>query len=316
MILKDSFPEKIESNIDNNINIYEKESDQNKKSDNDYFSMNNLCEYIIREKEEKKDLIGSYKIYEILYKNPYGDLSLKCYRRYDNFYKFSLKILNEFPFLLIPRLPCKNVLTKIIKIEQKFFDSRTNQLNFFLNFIKNNDHLTQSNDFKKFISNTDFDDDYFVNFRNVYKNFPNSLKVSETLKNKILGVFNNFFGHSENKHLSTPEEKIIKKMETHYKTMSEKYSDIKENMSVYFKTINKCSIGYNYISNTLLYMRDCIGPMQDNAELFNKYSDISKQFSEVNQSNYEKFAKIIEGNFEVDIFLSVFILKKIIFSPF
>jgi len=232
-------------------------------------------------------------------------MSLKCYRRYDNFHKFYLKLLNEFPYFLIPRLPCKNPLTKILKIEQEFYDSRKNQLNYFLNFIKKNDHLYQSPDFRKFISNAEFDEDNFSNFSNKLRKFPYALKVSDTIKNKIYGVFSTFFGNRETKRIHSNEEKYIKKLEIHYKTVCEKYIEVKENMAVYLKSISKCAQGYKYISNTLLYIRDNLSNPDLNSDIFNSYSLISGDFSEINKKNFEKSGKIIESKFEVDIYNNI-----------
>lgn len=226
-------------------------------------------------------------------------MSLKCYRRYDNFYKFYSRLINEFPSALIPRIPCKNPLAKILKIDQEFYESRKNQLNYFLNFIKKNDHLYQSPEFRKFISNADFDEDFFSIYKNKLRKFPFSLKVSETLKNKIFGVFSNFFGNKESKRIQNNEERYIKKLEIHYKTACEKYLGIKENMSIYLKTINKCSIGYKYISNTLLYIRDNLSNPDVNSDIIDNYSFLSNDFSEINKENYEKIGKNIESRFEV-----------------
>jgi hypothetical protein len=200
---------------------------------------------------------------------------------------------------LIPRLPCKNPLVKFIKIPQEFYESRKNQLIYFLNFIKKNDHLSQSLDFKKFISNADFDEEYFSIFSIKLRNFPFSLNISETLKNKIFGVFSNFFGSKETKRIHTNEERYIKKLEIHYKTICEKYVEVKENMSIYLKSINKCAMGYKYISNTLLYIRDNLSNPDSNSEIFNSYSVLSTKFSDINKDNYEKIGRSLDSKFEV-----------------
>lgn len=200
---------------------------------------------------------------------------------------------------MIPRLPCKNPLIKFIKIPQEFFESRKNQLNYFLNFIKKKDYLSQSLDFKKFISNAEFDEDHFSSFNNKLRQYPFSLKVSETLKNKIFGVFSNFFGNKESKRIHSNEERYLKKLEIHYKTICEKYVIVKENMSVYLKSIGKCALGYKYISNTLLYIRDNLSNPESNSDLFNNYSILSNKFSDINKDNYEKIGKNLESKFEV-----------------
>lgn len=155
-------------------------------------------------------------------------------------------------------------------------------------------------DFKKFISNADFDEDYFSFFSNRLRNFPFSLKVSETLKNKIFGVFSNFFGNKETIRIQSSEERYIKKLEIHYKTICEKYLEVKENMVIYLKSISKCAIGYKFISNTLLYIRDNLSNPESNSEIFNSYSLLSNEFSEINRENYEKIGKNLESKFEVN----------------
>ena len=157
-------------------------------------------------------------------------------------------------------------------------------------------------DFKKFISNAEFDEDHFSNFNNKLRKFPYSLKISETIKNKIFGVFSNFFGSKEVKRINSHEERHIKKLELHYKTVCEKYLEIKENMSTYLKSIYKCSLGYKYIANTLLYIRDNLSQPDSNSEIFNSYSFLSNDFAEINKENYEKIGKTIESKFEVNSF--------------
>ncbi len=209
---------------------------------------------------------------------------------------------NDYPFALIPKIPGKNPFIKILNIDQEFYESRRNQLNYFLNFVKKNDHLYQSPEFRKFISNAEFDEEFFSIHNNRLRKFPYSLKVSETLKNKIFGVFSNLFGSREAKRIETIEERYIKKLEIHYKTAFEKYSRIKENMFIYLKSINKCSIGYKYISNTLLYIRDNLSNPELNSDIINGYSNLSNYFSEINKENYEKIRKNIESKFEVKVF--------------
>jgi hypothetical protein len=168
-----------------------------------------------------------------------------------------------------------------------------------LNFIKKNDHISQSSDFKRFISNADFNEDYFCVFSDKLRRFPFSLNVSETLKNKIFGVFSNLFGSKETRRIQSNEERFIRKLEIHYKTICEKYLEVKENMVIYLKSISKCAVGYNYISNTLLYIRDNLSNSESNSEVFNSYSILSNEFSEINKENYEKIGKNLEYKFEV-----------------
>ena len=68
---------------------------------------------------------------------------------------------------------------------------------------------------------------------------------------------------------------------------------------MYLKSINKCAMGYKYISNTLLYIRDNLSNPDLNSDIFNSYSFLSNDFSEINKENYEKIGKSIESKFEV-----------------
>jgi len=125
--------------------------------------------------------------------------------------------------------------------------------------------------------------------------------VSETLRNKIFGVFSNLFWNKEIIRIQSNDERFIKKFEIHYKTICEKYVDIKENMVVYLKSINKCAVGYKYISNTLLYIRDNVSNPDSSSEIFNCYSMLSNQFSEINKHQYEKIGRSLESKFDVSL---------------
>lgn len=226
------------------------------------------------------------------------EVSLKCYRRYDNFYKFYIKLTEKFPFILIPRIPIKNPLVKFINVEKEFYDSRKNQLIHFLNFIKDNQYISQSKEFKKFISEASFDEDFFTEVSHSFKQFPYSFSVCQTIKNKLLGLFSNILGYKDQR-FKTNQEKYLKKIELYYKSICEKYFKIKDNLSQYIKSIDKCSLGFKHISNTLIYMRDSLSVINQNMNIFNKYSNLSSEFSEINKSNYENIGKKIESDFEV-----------------
>ena len=62
-----------------------------------------------------------------------------------------------------------------------------------LNFINENDHIKQSTIFAKFISNNNFDEDFFTEYKTPYNDFPFSKKISETVTQKFFNAFSNFY---------------------------------------------------------------------------------------------------------------------------
>jgi len=251
--------------------------------------------YEIKEKCEIKDYIGSHKVYEISYLNSSKkEKNIKSFRRYQNFDIFDKKLKKSFPYYVIPRLPPKNPLAKIISADSEFYENRKIHLNNYLNFIKNNENLSKTREFLKFLNDAEFDLDFFDSEEiNANYNFPESFKLNDTVTNKIYGIFSTIFTSTENERRINEREKNLKRMEMDFKFVTEKCNNIKENINIYLKSTIKNSEFYKKISSNCLYLKDTIERVENSKEIFKKFEKISADLSEVNFKAYlEKGAKI------------------------
>ena len=315
--------------------------------------------YLVIEKGNVKDLIGSHKVYEIQYFNENKEKKIKCYRRYDNFHKLNSKLRKRYPFYLIPKLTPKNPLAKIISPEEEFYENRRRQLNFYLNYLLNNECLNKTKEFLKFTSDAEFDEEYFLtnstgmisslvssggssgglninynllsNSHNVstdfqqtnqpdhsvsnihinlthnrtiadYHYFPESQKITETLANKIFGVFSNIFGSKDEIRKLNSEELQIRKMDIHYKGIVGKYREIKNNIVVYLRTLKINSEEYGQLANTCFYLKDTLESVYIAKENFEYFCTIYYDISGINKKHYENTGIDLENKFEVNIF--------------
>jgi hypothetical protein len=272
----------------------------------------NQAHYQIKEKCEVKDLIGYHKLYEILYfsyfhikdKNNETNLEnkiIKCYRRYDNFDKFNSKLRNKYPYLIIPKLTPKNPMAKILTPEEDFYVNRERQLNFYLNFIFKNEFLSKTKEFIKFTNDSEFDEGFFNNNEDGQYFFPESIKISETLTNKILGVFSGIIGGGSERKLADTEIKL-RTMETHYKGILDKYKEIKINITNYLRTFKIKSQDYEQFSSTCVYMKDTLFNVPHSRDNFKRFKEICDYTSEINRNHYQHAAIKLENKFDVILF--------------
>lgn len=177
--------------------------------------------------------IGTYKNYEISEINGKNEKRILCYRRYDNFDIFYNKLKKKYPYLLIPKLIGKNPLMKIMTVDSEFFNKRKRQLNYFLNYLYSHKILSEKREFLKFINDPEFDEEYFKKEEVDVYDFPESSKHSETISNKIYGVFSNistYFKHKNEEFKPSEAEIDIKNMEAHYKNLMENFRENKNHL--------------------------------------------------------------------------------------
>ncbi len=176
--------------------------------------------------------LSSYKNYQILKINEKGEKSILCNRRYDNFDSFYNKLKKKYPFFLIPKLVGKNPLSKIITVDNDFYYKRRRQLNYFLNYLYSHQFLKETSEMAKFIHDPEYDEAFFKREENLFY-FPESFKNTESITNKIYGVFSGFtsyFKSDESKLSPSENETLIKKMDMYYKNMLESFKEIKNFM--------------------------------------------------------------------------------------
>jgi hypothetical protein len=144
--------------------------------------------------------------------------------------------------------------------------------------------------------------------------FPESSSVSDTIKNKIYGVFSGIFGGSEERKLND-DEIMLRRMETHYKRIASKYKEIKNNIVNYLKSIKSNAEDYKSLSSSCFYMKDTLPDVREAQGNFKFFYKICEEISEANKNNFEEKAVNIEFEFEVKLFLKINNFFRVIF-PF
>jgi hypothetical protein len=265
------------------INLFDKILKKNKEylKDKEFF--------IISEKENVKDYIGSHKLYEIIFVNKLGNKEFKCLRRYDNFDKLNNKLKIKYPYVVIPKLTPKNPYIKIMNYNDQFYNDRRLQLEFYLNFIYNQEIIKDTKEFFKFINDANFDETYFLK---IEKNIPNfSSSTGEIIKNKFFTVLN-YLGNGNKIRKLNDSEILIKKMSIHYKNIIKKYEEIKNSMWDYINSIKIEQENHKDVSDLLFYLKDSFENVENSKENLSKNSKIAKKISNSNKKNYKIALKL------------------------
>lgn len=136
-----------------------------------------------------------YRIVEIL---P-NDEKIKSDRRYSHFTAFSKKLQITFPWIVVPELVEKNIGSKIMTVNDKFYIKRRKHLNFFLRYLGQHEEIKKTREYYKFITDPNFDDNYFNKETPFYseKEFSESIKNHDTLANKFIDYFKKAFISTE-----------------------------------------------------------------------------------------------------------------------
>lgn len=143
-------------------------------------------------------------------------------------------MIRKYAYYVIPKLPSKNALSKIINANEKFYDERKTQLKYFINYLYYHIDLGQSSEFKKFINDLEFDDLYFKSNDTEYNHILeyNYVFNYNHLSNRIIDVFSTFFKNKEEECKDTIDNEEIEmlKFQKEYKELQEKYKELKAQM--------------------------------------------------------------------------------------
>jgi hypothetical protein len=286
--------------IETNSNSFRqlKDSSNMNKNSTSLFQDKVSNHYVVIEKEDVKDIISYHKVYEILFINENEEKRIKCFRRYDNFDKLNTKLRKKYPYLVIPKLTPKHPIAKLLPVEEEFYDNRLRQLNFYMNYLYTHQILGKTKEFIKFTSEAEFDETFFLSEDQTFV-FPQSLKISEKITNKLYSVLTNIFFQQEELRKISDEEICIKRMENHYKGLLDKYKEIKMNVSNYIKTLKSNADGFKNLGNTCFYLKDTLENAPNSRKSFKVFNEIYSFIAEVNKSSYDRPAIGLENKFEV-----------------
>jgi hypothetical protein len=210
----------------------------------------------------------------------------------------------KYPFYLIPKLTGKHPISQLIYPNEEFYRNRERQLNYYLCFISSHEFLKQTKEFYKFLNDAEFDENYFLQDESPYQ-FTNTLKITETMKNKIYGVFTGLFGKKEELRRISEDEVLIFKMENHYKGILKTYIELKDNMSTYFKGFISHSEEFKTLSQACFYLKDTFSADNqiETKNNFKNFHYICKNISTLNRMYHEQKAIDLENNLEVFILI-------------
>jgi hypothetical protein len=139
----------------------------------------------------------------------------------------------KYPFFLIPRLAGKNPLSKIMTYDNDFYNKRRLQLTYFLNYINKHSKLNETIEFKKFLNDPEFDNEFFKKDESLFR-FPESEKLNDNVSSKIYGVFSIFFSKTEEVIPQSTNEVKINKVGAFYNKMFENLKEISKAMVINF----------------------------------------------------------------------------------
>jgi hypothetical protein len=152
---------------------------------------------------------------------------LLSFRRYKHFVLFLHFMRKKYPYLIIPDIPPKNILGNIsIKMISKedFEKERIFGLSYFLNYLYNIKIIKDSIEFKKFLYDAYFDDNFFEQLQPFYT-IPNYEQLS--LQGKMYNYFTSLFTKNQ-LIIHNKEEMDILFTENHLKTLYRWIVSVKE----------------------------------------------------------------------------------------
>jgi hypothetical protein len=170
-------------------------------------------------------------------------------------------------------------------------------LTFYINFLNNHIILRETKEFKKFINDVEFDENFF----NVNENNENNDNNNYNIKNKIYNVIN-FLGSGIKTRKLNDSEILIKKLYTHYKNIIEKYQILNKNIYFYIKSIKTKGNEYKKISDNLLFIKDAFNNVKDSSKNINDFAI----FSEVVSKSYLNQIELSEKlNFKLEALINL-----------
>ena len=141
--------------------------------------------------------LGNYRIYRIKEKKN-NETIIKCERRYNQFDKFYNRIIRNYPWVIIPELVEKLKLDKFVTLDENNYRKRQIHLNYFLKYISEHEDIKETKEFNKFIRDTNFDEDYFIEDKGFFlaNNFPESYKNKDGYLNMVMDRISSSFSNN------------------------------------------------------------------------------------------------------------------------
>lgn len=278
--------------------------------ENNNESLKNREYYVIREsRDEKTDIYGKHKLYEVCFVNSSNFLIIRSYRTYSHFSLLHKKLKTKFPYIIIPELPPENYWTNISKIlfQDKISDEDNLQsLNFYINFLYFHEDLRNSKEFYKFVYEATMDINYFtdssntnsniegINLEHMKKNYLSEITSKKKSYSISLNSIVNFFVpiSNSNKREMNNNEIIIKKMNEHFNNIIVQYKEIKNAIESVIKSNMDESQANSKISGVFSYLKDCFIHLNNYDKIMKNYHDQTEILAKQQKASSEKASKL------------------------
>lgn len=140
----------------------------------------------------------------------------------------------KYPYFLIPRLVGKNALSKIINADSEFYERRRKQLLYFITYLATHPEIKDTREFKKFIYDLDFDEQYFKSEDTEF-DYPEASKFNGGVTNRIYGLFSSLLSKEEEVHLASEKHEKIQRIENNSTNFLEGLKKIKKHIVIFLR---------------------------------------------------------------------------------
>ena len=177
----------------------------------------------------------------------YSSSKLLCDRRYDNFSSLYNYLLKQFPDFIYPKLSEKNYLS-YFGSSTVFLNRRLKQLKFLLNYLLNYEGISSSIGFIKFLTDSEFDNEFFKNSTKKYE-YPETDKFySLNLMNKVSSL--NLFSSTNQEE--TKYQKTINELKNYFTKLSNNINSLFQALQTLVFSLSEESQNFNDIGTKLL----------------------------------------------------------------
>ena len=323
------------SNIENSINLNEKKQDVNfssitnhekekdeqnikkKKQQGNILINSSFLEkkknkvFYVKIDKEKSDKEGHivYEISLIIYNQKKEiDKNILCYRRYNNFNTFYNILKIRYPHFIFPKLSPKNsaktlgtnitskVLTTKIYNNEAFLEQRRNELQYFINEVRNHPYIGKGDEIKKFLYDATFDEQYFNSLGN-YFDYPECMKkinnagiINQGMK-CVTNIFNYYTGRKSTDKNERKIEKKISEIEQKVTNNIEKYKSTFNEIKTIYECLKEEKKEKEFLCNNLLYLKSENIHKENNLDKkkFNELIEINQEFKNDYYKEYLNF---------------------------
>jgi len=198
-----------------------------------------------------------------------------------------------------------------LKSDNEFFFAREKGLGYYLNYIYNHETLANTTCSKKFLNDTEFDNEYF-DLEEIVFEFKCYDQYTNSIKNQVSSIFPNFF-KKENKvkmdNEMIEEEKNIEQMTNFLIKSRDMIEELTKLFNSMIKNLNNFTINYDDLAMNFFYLKDVENQnFSYNKDLLCKYNVSLKECSKINKN----YSLLLENNINYNLNNILSIIKGIL----